>query len=75
MARFIIHGGKRLSGTYVPGGNKNAVLPMLAACMLTDQPVVLGNVPLIEDVRTMLDLLAGIGVEVELKGHAVRLCA
>jgi UDP-N-acetylglucosamine 1-carboxyvinyltransferase len=75
MARFIIHGGKRLSGTYAPGGNKNAVLPMLAACVLTDQPVVLENVPLIEDVRTMLDLLADIGVEIELKGHTVRLCA
>ena len=75
MARFIIHGGKRLGGTYVPGGNKNAVLPMLAACVLTEQPVVLENVPLIEDVRTMLDLLSGIGVEIELKGHTVRLCA
>ncbi len=75
MARFIIHGGKRLSGTYAPGGNKNAVLPMLAACVLTDQPVVLENVPLIEDVRTMLDLLSGIGVEIDLKGHTVRLCA
>jgi UDP-N-acetylglucosamine 1-carboxyvinyltransferase len=75
MARFIIHGGKRLSGTYVPGGNKNAVLPMLAACVLTDQPVVLENVPLIEDVRTMLDLLSGIGVDIERKGHTVRICA
>ena len=64
-----------MSGTYTPGGNKNAVLPMLAACVLTEQPVVLENVPLIEDVRTMLDLLSGIGVEIELKGHTVRLCA
>lgn len=75
MARFIIHGGKRLSGTYVPGGNKNAVLPMLAACVMTDKPVILENVPLIEDVRTMLDLLVGLGVEVELKQHTARLCA
>ncbi len=75
MARFIIHGGKRLSGTYVPGGNKNAVLPMLAACVLTDQPVILNNVPLIEDVRTMVDLLAGLGVEVELTDHSVKVCA
>ncbi len=75
MARFIIHGGKRLSGTYVPAGNKNAVLPMLAACVMTDQPVTLENVPLIQDVRTMLDLLAGIGVEVQLKDHTVTLCA
>jgi len=75
MARFIIHGGKRLGGTYAPGGNKNAVLPMLAACVLTDQPVILDNVPLIDDVRTMLELLSGIGVDVELKGHTVKLCA
>ena len=75
MARFIIHGGKRLNGTYVPAGNKNAVLPMLAACVMTDQSVTLENVPLIQDVRTMLDLLAGIGVEVQLKDHTVTLCA
>ncbi len=64
-----------MSGTYVPAGNKNSVLPMLAACVMTDQQVVLENVPLIEDVRTMLDLLAGIGVEVELGNHVVKLCA
>jgi UDP-N-acetylglucosamine 1-carboxyvinyltransferase len=75
MARFIIHGGKRLAGNYVPGGNKNAVLPMLAACVLTDQPVTLENVPLIEDVRTMLELLSGLGVEVGLQDHTVTLCA
>jgi len=75
MARFIIHGGKRLSGTYSPGGNKNAVLPMLAACVLTDKPVTLENVPLIEDVNTMLELLSGLGVEVGVKDHTVTLCA
>ena len=41
MARFIIQGKKRLSGTIRPAGNKNAVLPMLAASVLTDQPLVL----------------------------------
>ncbi len=75
MARFIIHGGKRLSGAYVPSGNKNAVLPMLAACVLTDKPVVLENVPLIEDVYTMLELLAKIGVEIGVREHTVTLCA
>ena len=75
MARFIIHGGKRLGGTYTPGGNKNAVLPMLAACVLTDEPVVLHNVPLIQDVRAMLDILDKLGVSVDLRDHAVRLCA
>ena len=75
MARFIIKGGRRLNGTYVPGGNKNAVLPMLAACVLTDKPVTLKNVPLIDDVRTMLELLAALGVEIALKDHEVTLCA
>ncbi len=75
MSRFIIRGGKRLSGSLVPAGNKNAVLPMLAACVLTDKPVTLENVPRIDDVRTMLDLLSGIGVEVEARENTVRLCA
>jgi UDP-N-acetylglucosamine 1-carboxyvinyltransferase len=75
MSRFIIHGGKRLSGSFVPGGNKNAVLPMLAACVLTDEMIVLDNVPLIDDVRTMFELLDKLGVDVEVKGHTVRLCA
>ena len=75
MARFIIHGGKRLAGIYVPGGNKNAVLPMLAACVLTDKPVTLENVPLIEDVHTMLELLSGLGVDISIKDHSVTVCA
>lgn len=64
-----------MSGPYVPGGNKNAVLPMLAACVLTDEPVVLQNVPMIDDVRTMLDLLAALGVDIGIKDHTVTLCA
>ena len=75
MSRFIIRGGRRLGGTYAPGGNKNAVLPMLAACVLTDEPVVLENVPLINDVRTMFEILSNLGVAVDLKDHTVRLCA
>lgn len=75
MAKFIINGGKSIGGTFHPRGNKNAVLPMLAACVLTDQPVVLHNVPLINDVKVMLQLLESIGVEVSLDGHAVTLCA
>jgi len=75
MARFIIQGGKRLSGHHKSPGNKNAVLPMLAACVLTDKPVTLRNIPLIEDVRTMLEILEDLGVAVDLKGHSVTLCA
>ncbi len=75
MARFIIHGGKRLSGRHRVLGNKNAVLPMLAASVLTDEPVVLTNVPLIEDVLTMLRILEDLGVQVDQHGHTVSLCA
>jgi UDP-N-acetylglucosamine 1-carboxyvinyltransferase len=75
MAEFIIHGGRRLSGHHKPPGNKNAALPMLVACVLTDEPVRLQNLPLIDDVHTMLGLLEEIGVSVHLRGHTVDLCA
>ncbi len=75
MARLIIHGGKPLQGVFQPAGNKNAALPMLAACLLTDEPVVLRNVPLIDDVRVMLEILASLGVAVARRGHALTLCA
>ncbi len=75
MSRLIIQGGHPISGTFTPLGNKNAVLPMLAACVLTDQPVRLTNVPMIQDVRVMLDLLAALGVDVQTGEHEVTLCA
>jgi len=75
VAKFIINGGKAIGGTFHPRGNKNAVLPMLAASVLTDQPIVLHNVPLINDVRVMLELLEALGVEVSLDDHTVTLCA
>ncbi|HPJ57458.1 MAG TPA: UDP-N-acetylglucosamine 1-carboxyvinyltransferase [Kiritimatiellia bacterium] len=75
MARLIIQGGRRIHGTFTPLGNKNAVLPMLAACVLTDEPVTLENVPRILDVENMLRLLADIGVDVRPRGHSVTLCA
>ncbi|MBN1659368.1 MAG: UDP-N-acetylglucosamine 1-carboxyvinyltransferase [Anaerolineae bacterium] len=64
MERFVIEGGIPLQGTVVPSGNKNAALPMLAATLLTDQPVTLHNLPNIGDVRTMLALLADLGAAV-----------
>ena len=75
MSRFVIQGCRRLSGVYTPGGNKNAVLPMLAACTLTDEILTLENVPLIADVSIMLEILEHLGVSVELKDHTVKLCA
>ena len=75
MARLVIRGGRRIGGEFRPLGNKNAALPMLAACVLTDEPVVLDNVPRIRDVENMLALLVDLGVAVARKGRAVELCA
>jgi len=74
MARFIIQGGKRLSGVHKPPGNKNAALPMLAASVLTDEPVTIQNIPLIDDVRTMLEILSDLGADVTVRGHSVTIC-
>jgi UDP-N-acetylglucosamine 1-carboxyvinyltransferase len=65
MEKFIIEGGYPLSGTVVPAGNKNAALPALAASLLTDQEVVLRNIPRIRDVEMMLELLRRLGVKTE----------
>ena len=65
MATLIVEGGHRLGGSVNVEGNKNAALPLLAACLLTDEPCILTNVPRIGDVRVMVDLLRGLGAEVE----------
>jgi UDP-N-acetylglucosamine 1-carboxyvinyltransferase len=62
---FLIDGGVPLGGTVRAAGNKNGVLPVLAACVLTDEPVELVNVPRIRDVDTMLALLADLGADVD----------
>lgn len=64
MEKFIIEGGYPLHGEVTPAGNKNAALPLLAACLLTDEPVILHNVPEIRDVQTMRSLLESLGVEI-----------
>ncbi len=64
MDKFVIQGGLPLRGEVTPAGNKNAALPLLAACLLTDEPVVLHNVPQIRDVLTMRALLESLGVEI-----------
>lgn len=63
MEKFLIQGGVPLNGEIIPSGNKNAALPMLAACLLTDEPVTLTNVPEIRDVHNMRALLASLGVD------------
>ena len=62
MEKFVIEGGVPLSGTMVPAGNKNGALPILAACVLTEDEVILRNVPRIRDVEAMLEILLAIGV-------------
>ena len=68
MPKFVVHGGERLRGTIRPTGNKNAALPMLAATLLTDEDVVLENVPRIKDVLTLIDLLKALGASAEWTG-------
>jgi UDP-N-acetylglucosamine 1-carboxyvinyltransferase len=68
LQAFVIEGGQPLAGSVRASGNKNGVLPVLAACVLASEPVQLTNVPRIRDVTTMLALLDDIGAEVEWTG-------
>jgi UDP-N-acetylglucosamine 1-carboxyvinyltransferase len=65
MEKFLIKGGYPLSGEITPSGNKNAALPLLAACLLTDEPITLRNVPEILDVLAMRRLLESLGVSIQ----------
>src|SRR5919198_4635707 len=65
---FVIDGGRPLYGRIQAAGNKNGALPILAACLLTGEPVVLRNVPRIADVETMIELLNDVGAEVDWVG-------
>src|ERR1043165_9245875 len=60
---FVIEGGRPLAGRIRAAGNKNGALPILAACLLTQEPVTLSNDPRIRDVDTMLELLADLGAD------------
>src|ERR1035438_2238725 len=66
MDKFVIRGGEPLLGTVHISGAKNAALPCMAAALLTDQPVILENVPQVRDIQTTRNLLAAMGAEVEL---------
>ena len=76
MERFIIEGGHPLEGTITPSGNKNETLPVLSAALLTDEPVVIHNVPQIGDVNILLEILIDLGVKIEGMGaHTILLNA
>jgi UDP-N-acetylglucosamine 1-carboxyvinyltransferase len=65
MSALVVEGGHALSGVVTVEGNKNAALPILAACLLTREPCVLENVPRIRDVQAMCQLLEGLGAQIE----------
>ena len=73
MRTLEIEGGAAIRGEVTVGGNKNAALPMIAASLLADGPVVLHNVPDILDVRTMLDIVRELGAEVEFADHTLKI--
>ena len=75
MDYLRVQGGRSLSGTIAPMGNKNAALPLLAASVLTDEPLAIGNVPDIGDVHSKLAVLRSIGVDVRFEGNTCTLCA
>jgi len=59
--RFVINGGKKLKGEILVAGSKNAATPVIAATLLTEHPCIISNIPRIDDVHTMLDILASMG--------------
>jgi len=65
MNAFEIRGGKTLQGSIAPQGAKNEALQILCACLLTDQPVILSNVPDIADVNMLIEVLEDMGVRIE----------
>ena len=68
MLSYAVEGGHRLSGSIRPTGNKNAALPALAATLLSEEPVVLQNVPKIRDVETLLEIISSLGARVAWTG-------
>jgi UDP-N-acetylglucosamine 1-carboxyvinyltransferase len=78
--QYVVEGGRRLSGEIRPSGNKNAALPIIAAALLTEQPVTLHNVPRIRDTETLVELLRSVGAaaawhgdnELRIHAHTVR---
>jgi UDP-N-acetylglucosamine 1-carboxyvinyltransferase len=78
MDKFVIRGGNRLVGNIRVGGAKNAALPAMAAAILTDEPVILENIPDVRDIQTERNLLVSMGADVELgygrAHHRTTLC-
>lgn len=70
MEKFIVQGGRSLKGNFKPSGNKNEALPVLAALLLTEEPVILHNLPHIGDIGKMKEILEGLGVSITFLGDS-----
>ena len=73
MSKYIINGGVKLKGKIKLSGNKNSILPCMAACLLTEEEVILKNVPWIADVEIFLQIFDYLGVNVEKNDHQLKL--
>ena len=73
MDKFLVRGGRPLEGTVTVSSAKNAVLPILAACLLTDEACTIEHVPLLEDVNTMAKLLGSMGAKVTRRGRELEI--
>jgi UDP-N-acetylglucosamine 1-carboxyvinyltransferase len=75
MDKFLVRGGRALNGTVTAASAKNAVLPLLAACLLTDETCTIDNAPLLDDVSTMVRLLRSMGADVKQRGRTIKVTA
>ncbi|MBW6453794.1 MAG: UDP-N-acetylglucosamine 1-carboxyvinyltransferase, partial [Methyloprofundus sp.] len=66
MDKLLITGGKKLAGELIVSGAKNAALPILAATLLSDTPVTIGNIPHLHDITTTMELLGCMGVQLSI---------
>lgn len=73
MHKFIVNGGKKLTGEVEIGGSKNATLPIICASLLTKDKVILENVPNIADVKSMISIIEKIGAKVKFKNHVLEI--
>ena len=71
MNQFLITGSSRIAGEVTISGAKNAALPLLAAMILAETPTTLHNVPSLQDVRTLIELIAGMGIDIQKQGDTV----
>lgn len=73
MQKILVRGGKQLKGSIEISGSKNATLPVMTAALLSESPCFLANIPLLNDIKTMAEVLRRLGAQVELKDHQLQI--